>query len=106
MSRGAGLSREKYHRNIALTIEHPDEHGFRVRCVSGERVLHPVLGRLPMGADGYCRVSITKLTGLVDLVRFWNCPVTFSPPDQAAGTPFWSLELEDGLHAKEPKEDE
>lgn len=91
------LGYDNRHHSVTRDLELLDAHGFRVRCVSGNRVLHPKLGRLPIGADGFCRVTITKLAGLIDLVRFWDCPVTFCPPGDTEDTAFWCIELEDGL---------
>jgi hypothetical protein len=97
------LSSSSRQRSALQTVEHPDGHGFRVRCVSGEPVRHPTLGLLPVDAEGFCRVTITKLTGLVELVRFWDCPVTFCPPGNTEDTAFWCLELEDGLRPPTPR---
>lgn len=78
------------------------DYSFKIRCVSGSDVPHP-LGKLKPGTDGWARIVLQGLTELMDLTSWWNCPVTISPPEGTDGTNFWCVELEDGLHNKMEK---
>ena len=75
------------------------DYRFKIRCVSGEDVPHPIHGHLTVGRDGFARIELSGLDELMELVRWWNCPVTVSPPEGTEATNSWVVELEDGLHA-------
>lgn len=73
------------------------DYNFRIRCVSGNDVPHP-LGNLEVGRDGWARITLQGLTELMELVQWWNCPVTIAPPEGTPDTNYWCVELEDGIH--------
>lgn len=75
------------------------DYNFRIRCVTGQHVPHPVVGDLEVGRDGWARITLQGLTELMELVQWWNCPVTISPPEGTPDTNYWCVEIEDGLHA-------
>lgn len=77
------------------------DYNFRIRCVSGNNVPHPVVGELEVGRDGYARIVLQGLTELMQLVEWWDCPVTISAPGGTPATNFWLVEIEDGLHGKD-----